>query len=173
MKRSKSARSRSIPTAGTARKFVTDVKAKDAHPIVLSLTVRNIWDGDKVERGSGSGRFGRWSQEVADAEKVPFVDVTNIIADEYEKMGQEKITPLFPVDHTHTNQAGADVNASLIVAGLKGIRSLLAQFRSPTNKGVAEAAAPGFQRVCICRSHRIRASRRFFPDREIRWAVPC
>src|SRR5579862_1811960 len=99
------------------RRFVTDARAKGAHPIVLSLTVRDIWDGAKVERGSGSGRFGHWSQEVADAEKVPFVDATNIIADVYEKMGEEKITPLFPIDHTHTSQTGADLNASLIVAG--------------------------------------------------------
>jgi lysophospholipase L1-like esterase len=127
------------------RKFVTDTKAKGANPIVLSLTVRSIWEGDKVERGSGSGRFGRWSQQVADAEKVPFVDVTNIIADEYEKLGQAKITPLFPIDHTHTNQAGADLNASLIVSGLKGIRSPLAQFLS--TKGQAVAAAPDLARL--------------------------
>src|SRR5580700_11854177 len=112
------------------RKFVTDTKAKGAHPIVLSPTVRNIWEGVSVERGTGSGRFGRWSQQVADAEKVPFVDATNIIADAYEQMGQEKVTPLFPVDHTHTDQTGADLNAALIVAGLKGIRSPLAQFLS-------------------------------------------
>ncbi|HKB56207.1 MAG TPA: hypothetical protein VKC51_01340 [Lacunisphaera sp.] len=28
----------------------------------------------------------------------------------------------FPKDHTHTGPAGADPNASLVVAGLKGLR---------------------------------------------------
>jgi lysophospholipase L1-like esterase len=127
------------------RKFVTDTKAKGAHPIVLSPTVRNIWQAGSVERGTGSGRFGKWSQQVADAEKVPFLDATNIIADAYELMGQEKVTPLFPIDHTHTSQAGADLNASLIVAGLKGIRSPLAQLLSP--KGQAVTAAPDLARL--------------------------
>ena len=127
------------------RKFVTDAQAKGAHPIVLSPTVRNIWQADSVERGTGSGRFGRWSQQVADAEKAPFVDATNIIADAYESMGQAKVTPLFPVDHTQTSQTGADLNASLIVAGLKGIRSPLAQLLSA--KGQAVAAAPDLARL--------------------------
>jgi lysophospholipase L1-like esterase len=127
------------------RKFVTDAKAKGAHPIVLSPTVRNIWQGVSVERGTGSGRFGRWSQQVADAEKVPFLDATNIIADAYERMGREQITPLFPIDHTHTSQAGADLNASLIVVGLKGIRSPIAQLLSA--KGQAVAAASDLARL--------------------------
>jgi lysophospholipase L1-like esterase len=127
------------------RKFVADTQAKGAHPIVLSPTVRNIWQNGGVERGTGTGRFGKWSQQVADAEKVPFLDATNIIADTYERMGEEKVTPLFPVDHTHTNQAGADLNASLIVAGLKGIRSPLAQLLSA--KGQAVVAAPDLARL--------------------------
>jgi lysophospholipase L1-like esterase len=127
------------------RKFVIDTKAKGANPIVLSPTVRNIWQDGNVERGTGSGRFGKWSQQVADAEKVPFLDATNIIADAYEIMGQTQIIPLFPVDHTHTGQAGADLNASFIVAGLKGMRSPLAQLLS--DKGAAVVAAPNLARL--------------------------
>jgi lysophospholipase L1-like esterase len=108
------------------RKFVQETKAKGGHPIVLSLTVRNIWKDGKVERGSG--HFGQWSHEVADAENVPFEDATNVIADEYEKMGQEKVSPLFPEDHTHTSPEGADLVASLIVKGLREMKSPLAAY---------------------------------------------
>jgi rhamnogalacturonan acetylesterase len=108
------------------RKFVEETKAKDAHPVVLSLTVRNIWKDGKVERGSG--HFGEWSREVAKAEGVPFEDATNIIADAYEKMGQEKVTTLFPEDHTHTSPEGAEIVASLIVEGLRQMHSPLADF---------------------------------------------
>ena len=45
---------------------------------MLSITVRDAWRNGKVERGLSGGQFGRWSQEVAEAEGVPFVDVTNI-----------------------------------------------------------------------------------------------
>jgi lysophospholipase L1-like esterase len=123
------------------RKFVQDAKAKGGRPVLMSLTVRNIWQDGKVERGSGEGRFGKWSQAVADAEKVPFVDATDIIADAYEELGEQRIAPLFPVDHTHTSQAGADLNASLIVAGLKGIRSPLSQWLSAKGQAVTAAAS--------------------------------
>jgi lysophospholipase L1-like esterase len=120
------------------RKFIADTKSRGAHPIVLSLTVRNIWKDGKVERGSG--QFAQWSQDVAEAEKVPFVDQTNIIADAYEKLGGPQVKELFPVDHTHTSQAGADLNARLVLAGLKGIRSPLAAWVSA--KGAEIKAAP-------------------------------
>ena len=116
------------------RKFIQDTKAKGGHPAVLSLTVRNIWKDGRVERGSG--HFAQWSQDVAEAEKVPFIDQTNIIADSYEKLGEPQVKELFPVDHTHTSQTGADLNASLVVAGLKGIRSPLAAFLSAKGQGV-------------------------------------
>ena len=104
------------------RKMIADTRAKGATPIVLSLTVRNIWKDGRVERGSG--RFGEWASQIAQAERVSFIDVTNIIADRYEEMGEEKVKALFPVDHTHTSQEGADLNALMVVAGLKRLREI-------------------------------------------------
>jgi lysophospholipase L1-like esterase len=101
------------------RKFIADARAKGATPIVLSLTVRNIWTDGKVERGSG--RFSPWAGEIARAQGATFVDVTNIVADEYERLGQDKVRALFPKDHTHTSVEGADLNAALVVAGLKSL----------------------------------------------------
>ena len=101
------------------RKYIADTKAKRATPIVLSLTVRNIWKDGKVERGAGN--FGKWAAEVAQSEDVAFIDVTNIIADQYEKMGQAGVQKFFPVDHTHTNPAGADFNAAAVIAGLNAL----------------------------------------------------
>jgi lysophospholipase L1-like esterase len=119
------------------RKFITDAKAKNANPIVLALTVRNIWTDGKVERGSG--QFNKWASEVALSQNVPFVDVTGLIADRYERMGEEKVKAFFPGDHTHTNPAGADFTAAAVVAGLRGINespftayfSAKAQARAP------------------------------------------
>lgn len=102
------------------RKMIADTKAKGATPIVLSLTVRNIWHDGKVERGSGDYRT--WDRQVAEAAGVAFVDVTRIIADKYQELGEEAVKAWFPKDHTHTNAAGADFNAACVVAGLKGLR---------------------------------------------------
>ncbi len=100
------------------RKFIADAKAKGAKPMVLSLTVRNIWKDGKVERGSGN--FSKWAQEMAKAD-LPFIDVTNIVADQYQKLGEEKVKPLFSTDHTHTSPEGADLNAAGVVAGWKAL----------------------------------------------------
>ncbi|MGB7721456.1 MAG: rhamnogalacturonan acetylesterase [Bryobacteraceae bacterium] len=102
------------------RKYIADTRAKGATPIVLTLTVRNIWKDGKVERGPGN--YSAWSAEIAKAEGVTLVDVTNAVADQYEKMGQDKVKEIFPQDHTHTSAVGADLVASLVVAGIKGLR---------------------------------------------------
>ena len=97
------------------RKYIADTKVKGATPIVLSLTVRNIWADGKVERGSG--QFSQWSAAIAKSQVVDFIDLTNIAADRFEKIGPEAMKELFPIDHTHTSQAGADLNASLVISG--------------------------------------------------------
>jgi lysophospholipase L1-like esterase len=100
------------------RKFIAEAKAAGATPMVLSPTVRNIWKDATVERGPGE--YAHWSAEIARAEGVAFLDVTNAIADQYEKLGPEKVKDFFPEDHTHTSPAGAALNASLVVAAIKG-----------------------------------------------------
>jgi lysophospholipase L1-like esterase len=118
------------------RQMIAETKAAGASPIVLSLTVRNIWKDGKVERGSG--QFGKWSAEIAKAQGVPFLDLTNAIADQYEKMGEPKVKAWFPEDHTHTSAEGADFNASMVVAGLKGIGSPVAGMLSEKGKAVEQ-----------------------------------
>jgi rhamnogalacturonan acetylesterase len=122
------------------RKFIADAKARGARPIVLSLTVRNIWKDGQVERGPG--HYGQWAAEIAKSQGVPFVALTDIIADEYEKLGQEKVKELFGPDHTHTSPAGAELNAATVIAGLKSLRkNPLARYFSAKGKAVAKAGA--------------------------------
>ena len=45
------------------RKMIADTRAKGATPIVLTLTVRDIWHDGRIERGSGS--YSPWASEVA------------------------------------------------------------------------------------------------------------
>jgi lysophospholipase L1-like esterase len=102
------------------RKMIADVQAKGATPILLSLTVRNLWSDGKVERGSG--RYRGWIRESARAAGIAFIDHTRLIADEYQRRGEAAVKELFPRDYVHTGAAGADLNAALVVAGLKGLR---------------------------------------------------
>jgi hypothetical protein len=61
-------------------------------------------------------------QEVAKAERVAFVDLTKLVADRYERMGEEAVKAVFPRDHTHTGDEGARLNAECVVSGLKALR---------------------------------------------------
>lgn len=122
------------------RKFIADTRAKGASPIILSLTVRNIWKDGKVERGAG--KFSQWSKEIAQSEHVPFVDITNAVADQYEVLGEAKVKELFSTDHTHTSPAGAEINAATVVAGLKGINSPATRWLSAKGQGIAQYPVP-------------------------------
>jgi lysophospholipase L1-like esterase len=120
------------------RKMIADVKAKKATPILLSLTVRNIWQNGKVERGSG--KYGEWSAAVAKAAGVPFIDLTTLVADEYDRRGEEAVKSLFPADHTHTGVEGADLNASKVVAGLRALKGVPAdKYLATKGRGVRAA----------------------------------
>jgi len=102
------------------RQMIADVKAKGATPVVLSLAVRDYWKDGKIERGSGNYRS--WDRSLAQAAGLDFVDVTRIVADQYQALGEEKAKALFSPDHTHMNVPGADAQAAAVVAGLKGLR---------------------------------------------------
>jgi lysophospholipase L1-like esterase len=117
------------------RKMIADTKAKGATPIVLSLTARDIWKDGKIERGSG--HYREWDREIAKAAGVEFIDLSRIVADKYQPMGADKTKALFAPDHTHMNPAGADFQASCVVAGLKGLRkSPFLAFLSPKGEAV-------------------------------------
>lgn len=99
------------------RKFIKEAKAKGATPVVLSMIPRNQFKEGKVLRADKD--FGKWAKEAADLEQVAFVDLNKITADKYDEMGPEKVKAFFPGDHTHTNEAGAIVNAASVSEGLK------------------------------------------------------
>jgi lysophospholipase L1-like esterase len=70
------------------------------------------------------------------------IDHTALIADEYERQGQEAVRAFFGPDHTHTSPAGAALNARLVVAGLRALEGHdFAQFLSEAGRAV-EARRP-------------------------------
>lgn len=121
------------------RKYVEDTRAKGATPIILSVTPRNIWMNGKPE--VALGHFREWASQVAEQENVDFVDVSRIVSRQYAGLGPEKVAKFFPLDHTHTNEAGAELNARCVVAGLKSLPdSPLTPYFSPMGEAVVSAA---------------------------------
>jgi lysophospholipase L1-like esterase len=136
------------------RKYIADAQAKGAHVVVVTVTVRDIWTNpnaefgtaltetanivskkdnynpaeDKVERGLDDGHGHNYAdecKEIAKTAHVPLVDLTDMNADKFEKMGREQAKLFYQTqktDHTHTNPAGADFNAASIISGLKALK---------------------------------------------------
>ena len=101
------------------RKFISDVKAKDAMAVVCSPIPRNDWKNGKVTRSSDG--YALWAEQVAKSEGVAFINLNDLIATKYEAMGAAAVKLFFPADHTHTNIDGAKLNAEIVVDALKNI----------------------------------------------------
>jgi rhamnogalacturonan acetylesterase len=101
-------------------KYITEAKAKGANPVVLSLTLRNHWKNGKIERDPEE--YGKWAAEVAIEENVTFIDLNSIIADKYDRLGEEQVKAFFPEDDVHTSKEGAQLNAALVISGLKTLK---------------------------------------------------
>ena len=101
------------------RKYIADVRAKGATPILCSLVPRKIWVDGHIRRQTDTYRG--WAQQVAEQQHVGFVDLNEIIARRYDALGTTAVDGLFGDPHTHTNLAGAQLNAECVVAGLRAL----------------------------------------------------
>jgi lysophospholipase L1-like esterase len=112
------------------RKYIAETRAKGATPILLTVTIRNIWkdgaDGrSHIERDMG---YRDYEHEVAAAEHVPVVDMATVEADHLESLGPQKTATLFPADHTHTSPEGAELVAKSVAEALRKDHSPLAAY---------------------------------------------
>ncbi len=115
------------------RKYIADTRAKRATPILLSLTIRNIWKTDadgkpRIERDMG---YDADIRQLAIVQHVAFIDMATVEADHLEALGPEKTATLFPIDHTHTSPEGAELNAQAVVTALRSAHSSLVTYLKP------------------------------------------
>jgi lysophospholipase L1-like esterase len=121
------------------KQFIIEARSKGATPMVCSLIPRNTWRDGKAARNAND--YGGWAGQAAKAENAPFIDINEILAGEYDRLGQEKVNTLFIAGAgPHTSLAGAQTNAVCVVAGIKGLKdNPLTAFLSDAGKGVAPA----------------------------------
>ena len=101
--------------------YVKEAKAKGATPVVLSPVPRNMWSSDNKTANRSDTSYGGWAKEIAEKNKVPFINLNGIIAAHYEADGQPKVASDYftAKDHTHTTIAGAQLNAQSVAEGIK------------------------------------------------------
>jgi len=106
------------------RRFIADIRAKGATAIVCSPIPRKRWDAaGMVLRNSAD--YGGWAAQVARQEGVGFIDLNELAAARYDQLGKEAVMRLFPDsvpdESVHTNLAGAELNAQLVVARIRAL----------------------------------------------------
>jgi rhamnogalacturonan acetylesterase len=110
------------------RKYIADTRAKQATPILLSLTTRNIWKDGNIERDMG---YDAEIQQLAKDMNVLYADMATVEADRLQALGPEKTAALFPIDHTHTSAEGAERNAESVATALRNAHSPLVPYLKP------------------------------------------
>jgi rhamnogalacturonan acetylesterase len=115
------------------RHYIDDTRGEQSTPILLSLTIRNIWtpgpDGKPhIERDMG---YDAELATLAKEQDIPFIDMATVEADRLEALGPEKTALLFPKDHTHTSAEGAERNAESVVIALRNAHSPLVPYLNP------------------------------------------
>ncbi|MBB3223506.1 rhamnogalacturonan acetylesterase [Pseudoduganella umbonata] len=104
--------------------YIAQIRAKGATPVVVSLIPRKRWGDDgKVRRNAGD--YAGWAREVARRENAGFIDLNELAARRYDEIGRDEVMKLFPLvtpdESVHTNWAGADLNARIVVGGIRAL----------------------------------------------------
>jgi lysophospholipase L1-like esterase len=129
------------------RKMLEDVRAKDATPILMTLTKTNHFKDGRIECPATSYRL--WTWETARHGKAAFVDLSRLIADRYQREGADAVKAQFIDDTVHTNLAGATANARDVVAALRANRALpFRKMLSPAGRKVPADRGPPKTSVC-------------------------
>lgn len=101
------------------RKYVDDARARGMLPVICSPVPRL----PKITVAAGEiekSPYVQWAQQVAEQEKAPFIQLNGLIMRHYVGMTPEQVKTAYftPADNTHTNPAGAELNASCVVQGI-------------------------------------------------------
>lgn len=122
------------------RRYIAETRARGGSVLICSLTPRKGWatDGHFVRSNT---THAAWAAQVAQMEGVPFVDLYEQIARQYEARGRTQVDTYYvpsPTETLHTGWEGAVINAGCVVAGLNALQpNPLAALRSARGQAVA------------------------------------
>ena len=98
------------------RKYISEIRAKGANPILMSLTPRNAYDEKtgKIVRKPQT----EWAAYIAAVEGVPFIDLNEISGRKLDSFSRWKVDYHFLGDKIHTSKFGAEMNAESAAMGI-------------------------------------------------------
>ncbi|HEY2585121.1 MAG TPA: rhamnogalacturonan acetylesterase [Tepidisphaeraceae bacterium] len=104
------------------RQYCTEAKAKGATVILCSMVPHKDWTPDSKISRRERDTFVMWTENAARATGAQFIDLNEIVAERYEKLGKEKVETFFADQRTHTTPEGAKFTAEAVIAGLKSLQ---------------------------------------------------
>jgi lysophospholipase L1-like esterase len=107
------------------RKYVADAKAKGMTPILCSPVPRRPKE-TVTEPLPAPSSYPLWAEEVAKAEKVPFIDLHRLILHRYAGLAPDEIKRRYfcATDDTHASPDGAALNAEVVADGIRKLTDL-------------------------------------------------
>ena len=121
------------------RKYGNDARAKGATAIFCSMVPHKDWENGKIIRKE-SETFVKWTENAAKASGAAYINLNEIVALEFERLGAEKVEPLFGDARTHSTPAGARLNAELVIAGIRSLKKPnLKKFLSERGRSIRPA----------------------------------
>jgi len=111
--------------------------AKGAKVIISSPTPNNVCEGTGCSYSAP--RFTAYGRQVVTnaGSSASFIDHGQYVANEYIRLGKAKVDAFYPVDHTHTSPAGANVVAQTFVKAVLCGNGVLAPFIKNGTSSVA------------------------------------
>jgi lysophospholipase L1-like esterase len=107
------------------RKYIADIKAKGATPIICSPIPRNVWKDGKSAGRNNDNSYGQWAREVGEETGTYFIDLNKMITDDYDAEGEAKVkAAYFGTDAIHTLEPGAQLNAKMVIQGIRSFDTL-------------------------------------------------
>jgi len=130
---------------GYMRRYINEIKAAGAHPILMSLTPRDARDGNgKMVRKPQ----GKMLEQIARQEQVPYIDLNEISGAKLDGFSPWKEKYHFHGDHIHTSRFGAELNARSAAEGLLAshdpqlaeLQAMMLPLTTPTVDGLKREA---------------------------------
>lgn len=103
------------------RKYGNDAKAKGATVVFCSMVPHKDWKAGHIIRNE-SETFVQWTANAAASTGAAYINLNEIVALEFERLGVDKVAPLFGDARTHSTTAGALLNAQLVIGGIKSLK---------------------------------------------------
>jgi len=124
------------------RKYGNDVRERGATMIFCSMVPHKDWDTSGHIVRKEREKWVQWTANAAVATHAAYIDLNEIVALEFEKLGPEKVAPLFGDARTHSTPAGALLNAQMVVAGIRSLKKPdLKKYLSAAGRSIQKTSA--------------------------------